>query len=91
MPLQFTVSDKLKELIKKLSIKDPQRNEILRKKMRQIIDSDEFTIEHYKNLKRPKQYLKRVHIDKSFVLVFYYDKAKKHIIFADFDHHDNIY
>ena len=59
--------------------------------MHQIINSDEFTIEHYKNLKSPKQHLKRVHIDRHFVLVFHYDKAKKHILFADFDHHDNIY
>jgi len=91
MALEFTVSEELKEIIERLAKKEPARAEILRRKMRQIISSDEFTIEHYKNLKRPKQHLKRVHIDKHFVLVFHYDKAKKHILFADFDHHDNIY
>ena len=91
MPLNFTYSDEFKEKIAKLVKKDPNRAEIIRKKMHQIINSDEFTIEHFKNLKKPKQHLKRVHIDKSFVLTFHFDKENKHILFADFDHHDNIY
>ncbi|MCX6803717.1 MAG: addiction module toxin RelE [Candidatus Diapherotrites archaeon] len=77
MVLDFTISEELKEIIKKLVKKEPKRAEILHKKIHQIINSDEFTIEHYKNLKSPKQNLKRVHIDKSFVLVFHYDKEKK--------------
>ncbi len=91
MALEFIVSQELQEKIERLVKKEPQRAELLRKKMHQIVSSDEFTIEHYKNLKRPKQRLKRVHIDRQFVLVFHYDKTKKHILFADFDHHDNIY
>jgi YafQ family addiction module toxin component len=46
---------------------------------------------HYKNLRRPLQHLKRVHVRKSFVLVFSIDEKKKAIIFERFAHHDKIY
>ena len=45
----------------------------------------------YKNLKSPLHHLKRVHIDKSFVMVFSVDENKKLVIIEDYDHHDNIY
>ena len=43
----------------------------------------------YKRLKKPLAHLRRVHINKSFVLVFSIDDDA--IIIEDFDHHDNIY
>jgi len=91
MPFDYNLSDKLKDIVQKLMKKSPERAEIIHKKIKQIINSDEFTIEHYKNLSHDKKDQKRVHIDKSFVLAFKYDKARKFILFVDFDHHDNIY
>lgn len=91
MPLDFDLSPTLKGIIEKLLKKDPQRADMLHKKMQQIIQSDETTIEHYKNLRYGLKSLKRVHIDKSFVLTFEFDKNKKFILFVDFDHHDAIY
>mgnify|MGYP001601968720 FL=1 len=91
MPLQHDFSDKLKEILKNLSSKEKHRYEILMKKIESICACDEFTIEHFKNLRNDMKDLKRVHIDKSFVLTFKYYKAKKYILFEDFDHHDNIY
>ena len=35
--------------------------------------------------------LRRVHIDKSFVLIFEIVETENKVIFLDFDHHDNIY
>ncbi len=35
--------------------------------------------------------LRRVHIDKSFVLVYEIIEADNKVIFLDFDHHDKIY
>lgn len=90
MPLEHDFHPDLKEIIKKLFKKDKSRYEILMKKIEQIVSSDDFTIEHYKNLRHDLSDRKRVHIDKSFVLTFKYDKAKKFILFEDFDHHDNI-
>ena len=80
------------KLRKKLSIvfkKDQRRYKILMKKIEEIIDSR--NIDHYKNLKKPLQNFKRVHIDAHFVLVFKYEKNEDSIYFYDFDHHDRIY
>jgi len=59
------------------------------KKINEIINSK--NVEHYKNLKSPLNDFKRVHLDKSFVLIFKHDKFKDKIIFYDFNHHDKIY
>ena len=91
MVLQFAFTDKLKSILKKLRKKNPERVGIIYKKVHQIIETDEGTIEHYKNLRHGLSDRKRVHIDSSFVLTFHYDKSRKFILFLDFDHHDNIY
>jgi len=57
------------------------------KKIEEIINSDP---EHYKNLKKPLQHLKRVQIG-SHVLVFSFDKNNKMISFENFEHRDKIY
>ena len=79
----------LKKVLEKLSKKDKNQYEQILKKIEEIINSD--SIDHYKNLRHNQSDLKRVHIDKSFVLTFKYYKDKKVILFEDFDHHDNIY
>jgi len=91
VPFEFDYSDKLRAIVAKLRQRDPKRSTILQNKIVQIVQSDEVTIEHYKNLRSPLQHLKRVHIDSNFVLTFRYDKAKKLILFVNFDHHDHIY
>jgi len=72
----------------KLYKKDNQTRERIIKKIQEIINSED--VEHYKNLKRPLQHLKRVQIREK-VLVFNYDKKNKLISFENFDHHDKIY
>ena len=89
--LQHDFSETLKEKMKKLFKKDRRRYWILLKKIEEIISSDEFAIERYKNLRHDLSDQKRVHVDKSFVLTFNYDKGLKRIMFLDFDHHDRIY
>ncbi len=91
MSFDYDFSTKLKSIIEKLKRKSPKRVEMIRKKVMQIINSDEFSIEHFKNLKHDLKKEKRVHIDKSFVLTFSFDKERNFILFLDFDHHDNIY
>ena len=46
---------------------------------------------HFKNLRAPKQYLKRVHINSHFVLTFSINELTKTVTLEDFDHHDKIY
>ena len=87
----FDLTDELKSIIEKLAKKDKKRAEIINKKIRQIINSDFVSIQHYKNLRHDLKEFKAVHIDSSFVLVFKVDIAKNFILFVDFDHHDKIY
>ncbi len=47
--------------------------------------------EHYKRLRYNMKDYRRVHILKSFVLVFKIDHINNKITFEDFDHHDKIY
>ena len=86
---KFDIEEKLYNLLQKISKKDPKRYEIILKKINEVVNS--FDVEHYKNLRSPLNTFKRVHVDKSFVLIFKYDKTNDKVIFYDFDHHDNIY
>ena len=88
---EFNLSDELKFVIKKLLRKDRGEVEIINKKIREIVKSDKDSIQHYKNLKYDLKDYKRVHIDKSFVLVFKVDIANNFILFVDFDYYDKSY
>ncbi len=87
----FDLSDELKLILRKLSKKDQKKVEIVNKKIKEIVNSDHQSIDHYKNLRQDMKHLKRVHIDTHFVLTFRVNKEKNFILFVDFDHHDNIY
>ncbi|MDO8656645.1 MAG: addiction module toxin RelE [Nanoarchaeota archaeon] len=88
---EFDLSDELKLILRKLSKKDPKRVEIINKKIKEIINSNHQNIDHYKNLRHDMKHLKRVHIDKHFVLTFSVNKENNFILFVDFDHHDTVY
>lgn len=87
----FDLTDELKVKISKLVKKDKKKVEIINKKIKEIISSDNQTINHYKNLRYDLKEFKRVHIDKHFVLTFKVNLPENSILFVDFDHHDNIY
>lgn len=87
----YSLSDLLKVKINRLIRKDKSKSEILYKKIKEIVNSDIDSIKHYKNLKYELKQLKRVHIDKHFVLVFKVDIENNFILFLDFNHHDKIY
>ena len=71
----------------KLAKRNPKQLLIIENKIQEIRQNPQ----HYKNLRKPLQHLKRIHIDKSFVLVFSVDENRKHMIIEDYGHHDNIY
>jgi len=71
----------------KLAKKNPKQLEIINKKINEIRENPQ----HYKNLKKPMQHLKRVHVDSNFVLLFSVDEKSKTVIIEDYDHHDKIY
>lgn len=83
----LNIKDSLKKKLEKLGRKDPKQAEIIVKKSEEIVENPQ----HYKNLRRPLQFLKGVHIDKHFVLTFSVDENRKIVTLEDYDHHDNIY
>ncbi|MBI4016827.1 MAG: hypothetical protein HY363_03990 [Candidatus Aenigmarchaeota archaeon] len=87
----FDIGDELKLKIRTLLKKDKKKAEIIHKKIKEIINNGSESIDRYKNLKYELKHLKRVHIDKHFVLTFTVDKQKNHILFLEFDHHDRVY
>ena len=86
---EFEIDIRLTKILKRISKKDVELFNAITKKIEQILNCE--GINHYKNLKKPKQEFKRVHIKTSFVLVFKYIEAEDKILFYDLDHHDNIY
>ena len=78
------------ELDKKLSRifqKNKKQFEIIMKKSEEILINPQ----HYKNLRKPLNHWKRVHIDKHFVLTFSINEELKEVVLEDFAHHDEIY
>ena len=88
---EFDISDELKVLIRKISKKDPIRAVILNKKIKEVISNDSASIDRYKNCRHDLKEYKRVHIDKSFVLLFKVFKENNMIYFWKLKHHDDAY
>jgi len=91
MTFQPILSDELERLLAKLAVKDKILAVAVNKKIRQICSCDEELIGHYKNLRHDLSEYKRVHVDRSFVLLFKVDFERKVVFFVKLDHHDNIY
>lgn len=85
--MKSVIHPDLDKILAKLSKKDKVQFEALLYKIEEIIQSG--NVEHYKNLRRPLQQYKRVHVYKSFVLLFRLEGET--VIFRYYDHHDNIY
>jgi len=81
------IKEELDIKFEKLAKKNKKRLEIISSKVAEILENPH----RYKNLRAPMNHLKRVHIDKHFVLVFSIDEKSKTVILEDYNHHDNIY
>jgi len=86
---KFSIEERLKRIFKKIHKKDRITYESVMSKMREILTYED--INHYKNLRKPLQHLKRAHIKGPLVLTFKYAESEDKVVFYDFDHHDNIY
>ncbi|MBI2076506.1 MAG: type II toxin-antitoxin system mRNA interferase toxin, RelE/StbE family [Candidatus Aenigmarchaeota archaeon] len=85
----YAVSNKPKidEIFKKLAKKNPKQLEIITKKVAEILENPY----RFKTLSNIMKGFRRVHIDKSFVLVYSIDEGIKTVVLEDYDHHDKIY
>ncbi len=83
----YDAKEHVKKLFKKMEKRSPMQLLIIRKKLIQILDNPY----KFKPLSKPMQGIRAVHIDKSFVLTYSIDEARKVVTIEDYDHHDNIY
>ncbi|NQE46606.1 hypothetical protein C5S31_11355 [ANME-1 cluster archaeon GoMg2] len=83
----YSIEKKLKARLKRTYKKDKKLYDVVTKKIEEIINNPF----HYKPLKHDLKGLRRVHLVKSFVLVFDIDEEEKKVRFLDLDHHDEIY
>lgn len=84
---KYEIHPDLDKILFKIGKKDRVQLERILSKIDEIIHSS--SLNHYKNLKRPLQKYKRVHVYSSFVLLFTVNDNT--IIFSDYGHHDGIY
>lgn len=87
MEYSVEISEVADEKFQKLAKKNKRQLEIIRKKIRQILEIPH----HFKPLRGDKHGAYRVHIDKSFVLIYEVDEQRKTVRILDYDHHDRIY
>jgi len=73
--------------IKKAATRDIRKYEIIKAKIGQILQNPY----QFKPLRAPLHGSRRVHIDKSFVLVYSISESQKMVTIENYDHHDNIY
>ena len=81
------IKPELDSKFEKLAKKNKKQFEIIINKVNEILEDPH----RYKNLRAPMNHLKRVHIDKHFVLIFSINEESKSVTLVDYDHHDNIY
>ena len=81
------ISEEADKKFAKLKNKSKKQLEIIDKKIKQILKNPY----HFKPLRGDMHGSRRVHIDKSFVLIYEIDENKKVVRILDYDHHDKIY
>ena len=81
------ISTEADKKFKKLESKNKKQLEIIDKKVRQILQNPY----HFKPLRGDMHGSRRIHIDKSFVLVYEIDEKNRIVKILDYDHYDNIY
>lgn len=91
MPYKYDLSANLEDALKQIYKKDKILYNAIIKKIEEIVSRNNSTIDFYKNLRNDFKDYKRVHIMKSFVLLFKVYKTEEFILFERIGHQDQIY
>jgi len=84
---QLYISETLEAKLNRLEKSDKNTLIIISKNVREI-QNDPY---HFKPLRHDLKGIRRVHIKKSFVLIYEILESEKTVRLLDFDHHDKIY
>jgi mRNA-degrading endonuclease RelE of RelBE toxin-antitoxin system len=85
----YAISDELMDILEKIKVKDKNTFLAVINKIEKIVNNTDTN--HYKNLKHDLSNYKRVHINKSFVLLFNVNIEQNFILFDKLKHHDDAY
>jgi len=83
----LAIKPNLDKIFSKLKTKSPQQYGILFRKISEIIKNPH----HFKPLRGDMHGARRVHIGKSFVLIFEIEEKNRIVRLLDYAHHDRIY
>lgn len=81
------IKPEVDKIFDKLSKKNSKQLDIIFKKIEQICENPF----HFKSLRGDMHGARRVHIDKSFVLIYEIHEKNKRVLILDYDHHDKVY
>jgi YafQ family addiction module toxin component len=84
---RLLIEEALKARLKKLSKKNRPLYDAVLAKAKEILENPM----HFKPLRHELKGLRRVHLEKSFVLVFEVDEENRAVTLVDLQHHDEIY
>jgi len=87
LPYELKRKEHLDKIFKKIGKRDPEQLDAINKKVKQILE-DPY---RFKPLGAMLKNKRRVHIYKSFVLVYEIHESEKTVELWDYDHHDKIY
>ncbi|MBT4540854.1 type II toxin-antitoxin system mRNA interferase toxin, RelE/StbE family [Candidatus Woesearchaeota archaeon] len=87
MNYALDISEKAEKVFSRLMNKSIKQLKIINKKIIQI----RLNPYHFKPLRGDMHGLRRVHIDKHFVLVYEIDEDNKLVRILDYGHHDDVY
>jgi len=77
--------------LEKLNKKDKVLVQNFKKKVKKVINKNSKSINSYKNLKRPLQNYKGIHLSDKFILLFQVDVKNNFILFLDIKHWNKAY
>jgi len=87
MSYVLDIPEKLDKAFGKLAKRDPGQMEILHSKVKQILEEPY----RFKPLRGDMKGARRVHIGKSFVLVYEIDEQNHAVRLLEYEHHDKVY
>ena len=86
-PYELKVRKHVDKIFAKMGKREQYNLEIIYKKLAEVCENPE----KFKPLSAPMHNLRRVHVLKSFVLVYSIDESTHTVWIEDYDHHNNIY
>lgn len=86
---KYDIQDTLRVKLDKIRKKDQVLASIFYKKVQEIINRDEKTINAYKNLRSPLNEYKRIHLTGNYILLF--SVKGNRVVFIDIRHWDDVF